>query len=229
MKTIKAVFDEFLDEQQARLKPRTYRDYEYAINLFEDCLDGYAYSSLSSDDSERFDELSGDGKEFCEIFGPDKISSSEIDEFLDYFMVKKVIASKTFMKLTGTVMRKFVKWMNEKGYMNEEDYEDAAGVVDDLKDGLVKVAELSDLIGDYIRGSPRPDVTEDKEGYFTVVKIEPGKLWLDNYTENEPNVGPVIVSEEISSKCEEGWTICLLLGKAGEVWHMLESGFVYQR
>jgi len=45
MKTIKQVIEEFLEEQKARLKPRTYGGYEDAIGLFEYYLDGYACNS----------------------------------------------------------------------------------------------------------------------------------------------------------------------------------------
>jgi len=113
MKTIKQVFEEFLEEQQVRLKPRTYGGYEDAIYLFEQGLNTYAYQYLGDKDSKLFDKLYNEkNKEFCEIFGPDKIGSSEIGEFLDYFMIRKVMGSKELMKTVGRVMRKFVKWMN---------------------------------------------------------------------------------------------------------------------
>ena len=40
MKTIEQVLEEFLEEQQARLKPRTYGGYEETMELFEDCVNG---------------------------------------------------------------------------------------------------------------------------------------------------------------------------------------------
>ncbi len=228
MKTIKEIFDEFLNEQQARLKPRTYRGYEEAISLFEDCLDGYGHNSLSPEDADLFDKLYDEGKEFCEVFGPDKITNSEIAEFLDYFMVRKVAGSSTLMESVGRVIRKFVKWMDEKGYMDPERCEEVARTVDELKGGLVKVAELSDLIYNYIHESPDVNFEEIEDGYFSVVEIKPGELWLENYLGSNQVIGPVIVSEEISSKCKVGWTINLMLGKTGESWRMIESGFVYQ-
>ena len=96
MKTIKQVFEEFLKEQQVRLKPSTYRrGYKDAMYLFEQCLNSYAYQYLDEKDSKLFDKLYNEkNKEFCEIFGPDKIGSSEIGEFLDYFMIRKVMGSK---------------------------------------------------------------------------------------------------------------------------------------
>jgi hypothetical protein len=230
MKTIKQVFGEFLKEQQARLKPRTYSGYEDAIYLFEQCLNGYAYQDLNEKDSKLFDKLYNENnKEFCEIFGPDKIGSSEIGEFLDYFMIRKVMGSKELMKTVGRVMRKFVKWMDEKGYMLEEDYENTAEIVDELKDELPKVGELSSLIYDYIQNNPPEDLTERVDGYFRVTKIETRKLWLEDYIGGGGTLGPVSVSTEISSTCKVGWVICLELGKTSKGWMMLESGFVYPR
>jgi len=230
MKTINHVFDEFLKEQQARLKPRTYEGYGDAMHLFKECLNGYAHQYLNEKDSKLFDKLyNGENKEYCEIFGPDKIGSSEMGEFLDYFMIKKVMGSKELMKTVGRVMRKFVKWMHEKGYMPEEEFEDTAELVDELKDELPKVEEISGLIYDYIQNNPIDDFTENVHGYFRVTKIESRKLWLEDHMRDKRTVGPVSVSTEISSMCKVGWVINLDLGKTGKSWKMLESGNVYPR
>ena len=227
MKTIEQILGEFLKEQQARLKLRTYKRYEDAIYLFKHYLNGYAYQYLDGKDSKLFDKLYDENKEFCEIFGPDKISSAGIREFLDYFMIRKVMGSKELMKTVGRVMRKFVKWMNEKGYINEKEYENAAEIVDELKDELPKVEELSDLIYDYVQNNPPEDFTESVEGYFHVTKIEPSKLWLEDYMEGGETIGPVSVSTDISSMCKLGWVIYLELGKTSKGWQILESGNVY--
>lgn len=230
MKTINQVFEEFLKEQQARLKPRTYEGYEDAMHLFEQCLNGYAHQYLNEKDSKLFDKLYNEGdNEYCEIFGPEKIGSSEMGEFLDYFMIKKVMGSKELMKTVGRVMRKFVKWMNKKGYMPEEEFEDTAGIVDELKDELPKVEELSGLIYDYIRNNPIDDFTESVDGYFRVTKIENRKLWLEGHMGTRGTFGPVSVSTGISSLCKIGWVINLDLCKTGKSWKMLESGNVYPR
>ena len=230
MKTIKQVMEEFLEAQKARLKPRTYSGYEYAIELFEDYLNGYAYQYLDEDDNKLFDKLyEGEDKEFCEIFGPDKIGSYEIGDFLDDFMIRKVAGSKDFMTTVGRVMRKFVKWMKEKGYMDEEEYGRSAEVVDELKDELPAVTELSDLIYNYIEDHHPGAVTETRDGYFTVTKIKPGKLWLGDYMGSGEDIGPVIVSDAISSICKVGWTICLEMGRTSKGWEMMGSGNVYPR
>lgn len=228
MKTINQVFEEFLKEQQVRLKPRTYGGYEDTMHLFKECLNGYAHQYLNEKDSKLFNKIYNEGnKEYCEIFGPDKIGSSEISEFLDYFMITKVIGSKELMKTVGRVMRKFVKWMNKKGYMPEEEFEDTIGIVDELKDELPKVEELSGLIYDYIQKNPIDDFTESVDGYFRVTKIENRKLWLEGQMGTRGTFGPVSVSTEISSLCKIGWVINLDLAKTGKSWKMLESGNVY--
>lgn len=228
MKTIKQVLGEFLKEQQARLKPRTYRGYEETVDLFVHCLNSYAYQNLDEEERKVFDGLYEEKtKEFCEIFGPDKIGYAEIREFLDYFMIRKVMGSKDLMKTVGRVMRKFVQWMHKKGYMNEEEYETTLEMVDELKDQLPKVEELSDLIYDYIQNSPPKDFTETTEGYFRVAKIGPGQLWLEEDMGAGEEIGPVLVSPQISSVCKVGWVINLELGKSKRGWQMLESGNVY--
>jgi len=228
MKTIEKVLEDFLREQKARLKPKTYRGYKSAIELFKDYLNGYAYLGLDEEDSQTFDELyNKEGKEFCQIFEYDKIDSFQISEFLGYFMIRKVMGSKELMKTVVRVMRRFAKWMREKDYINEEKYEMLDGTIDDFKDDLPKVVELSDLIYEYTQYAPPVDFTDTVEGYFTVVKIQPGKLWLEDYSGQEEKIGPVSVSDEISSLCKEGWTLSLKLGKTKKGWQILESGNVY--
>lgn len=228
-KTIKQVLEEFLKEQQMRLKPRTYKEYEEAIYLFEECLDGYAYLYLNEKDRKLFDKsCKGNDKEFCEMFGPNNIGANEISEFLGFFMIKKVMGSKEMMKGVGRVMRKLVKWMNEKGYMDEEEYGNTAERVDDLKDELPIVEELSGLIYEYIEDNPVEDFTETAEGYFRVTKIKPGELWLEEVG-GGGMIEPVFVSNEISSLCKVDWVICLELGKTKKGWQMIESGNVYPR
>ncbi len=224
MKTIKQVFKEFLKEQKSRLKPNTLRGYEDAIFLFQDYLNGYASQYLDKEDTELFDNK---GKDFCEIFTPGKIDSTEISEFLNYFMIRKVMGGKELMRTVSRVMKKLVKWMYEKGYMEQEDYEYSIEVADKAKDELPQCEELANLIWEYCEYGDFEEHTETVDGYLQVIKIEPGKLWFEDYMESEKKVGPVHVDHEISSLCKVGWVINLVLGKTRKGWKMLESGNVY--
>ncbi len=228
MMTIREVLEEFLGEQQARLKVATYRGYENAINLFVAYLDGYAYQYLDGDDEKRFKELCIDhNRRFCDVFGPETIGTSMISEFLDYFMIRKVMCGKGFMSTVGTVMKRLVRWMHERGYMDDEEREDAMEVVDAAKDVLPRVAEMADLVCDYAEDAIIGEHTRTVDGYFTVTRVEPGELWLSDYMGGGEEMGPVPVSGRISSLCEEGWTISLELGMTGEGWRILRSGCVY--
>jgi len=230
MKTIEKVLVNFLREQQIQLKPKTYRGYKDTIEFFKDYLNDYAYEELNEEDSELFDKLyNEEDKEFCQIFGPDRISSCQISEFLGEFMIRKVIVSKEFMKTVSRVMRKFIKWIRGEGYMDEEEYDVSARAVDGLKNDLPNVAGLSDLIYEYAEYAPPMNFTKTVEGYFPVTKIQPGKLWLGDYSKQEGKIGPVFVSNEISSLCKVGWSICLKLGKTQKGWQILESGNVYPK
>ena len=147
MKTIEKVLVEFLREQQIQLKPKTYRGYKDRIKLFKDCLNGYAYQELNGEDSKLFDKLfNEENKEFCQIFRHDKISSCQIGEFLGDFMIRKVTGSKELMRTVSKVMRKFIKWIRKKGYMDGEEYEVAAQAVDGLNNDLPKDAAVTFLL-----------------------------------------------------------------------------------
>jgi len=230
-KPIKEILEEFLAERLARLSSKTYSGYEETISFFRTYLNSYGHQHLTRAENERYDELeTSEGKSFWEIFGPEHLSSSEISDFLANFMVRKVAGSRTLMENTGRVMYKLVKWLHENGYMPDKDYEEAAENVKKLKIDLPLVGEVTDLIFDYVEKHPvETRYANDIDAYFEIVKIEPGKLWLEDYLESGKTVGHVIVPEEISLKCKVGWTISLWVAKTGNVWRILESGNVLPR
>lgn len=229
--TIQEILEEFLAEQQARLSPKTYSGYEEVIHYFRTYLDGYGHQHLRREERERYEELSdSEDREFWEIFGPEHLGSSEIDDFLADFMVRKVAGSRTLMETVGRVMFKLVKWLHEKGYMPDEEFKQVSESVKELKSDLPAVAEVSDLIYKYVGDNPvETRYTSDLDAYFDIVKIESGKLWLEDYLESGKKIGPVIVSEEISSKCKVGWTVSMWAVKKGRVWRIMESGNVFPR
>ncbi|MRH41546.1 hypothetical protein GH741_02520 [Aquibacillus halophilus] len=79
--------------------PRTYRDYDKVIVLFKDYLNHYGYQYLDSDVEEKFDEqFEEDENCFTKLFGQDKLTPTAAGEFLDYFVIHKVIVDAEFMK-----------------------------------------------------------------------------------------------------------------------------------
>ena len=228
-RTIEAVLEEFLEEQRKRLKPSTMRKYEDIIELFESCLDGYAYQYLDKQEDALFDRLynaEGDEhREFCQVFGPEKIPSG-IDEFLNYFMIRKVMCGKERMQAAGTVTKKLGKWLMEKGYIDSESAEDLVSSGATAARELPAAEELARMLDDYA-DCTAVDVDCDDviEDHFTIDAVEPGKLRLSSMIGDDEITVPV--SRDISNACRVGWSISGAVGKTRKGWRILEAWNVY--
>lgn len=112
---INQVFTLFLQEQKERLSPNTFREYENVIDLFADSLNSYAWNSLPENEGKKvFDSE----YEFVEIFDHEQIPKN-IDEFLNYFVARKVLASDRFIEKTcPKVVRTLLKWMVRKKFLS---------------------------------------------------------------------------------------------------------------
>src|SRR5260370_27629958 len=110
--TISEVLAEYLRMERGRLAPKTHARYTEVIVLFTQSLNGYAANSLSQFDRARFDKLfNAEGeqhREFCDMFGPEHILEN-VGEFLNYFMVSKVMAGADTVRASGTVIEKQAK------------------------------------------------------------------------------------------------------------------------
>ena len=230
---IKQILEEFLAEQKQNLKPQSYSGYETAMRYFERFLDFYGMErleeeDLTEEDRELFEELyEEEGTEYCEIFGPGHIGFREIESFLGEYVILNAATSKNFLKVVGRVMHKLVQWLHEKGYMVDEVYEKTNERVNELKADLPATMEVSKLMSEYATKSPRGKYTEELNSRFTIKKIEPGKLWLEDFLGSGELIGPVFVSGEISSMSRVGWTVVLRIGKQGDVWRISGSTGVY--
>jgi len=226
-KTIEAVLDEFLEEQQERLKPSTMRKYEDIIDLFQSCLDGYAHQYLNKRESALFDRLYNDEgdkhREFCQVFGPEKIPEN-VDEFLDYFMIRKVMSGKELKQAAGTVIKKLGKWLQEKGYIEPESAADMTDRGATAAKELPAAEELAWMLADYADRTA-VDCDEVIEDHFTIESVEPGKLRLSALSGDEQFT--VAVSQDISNACRGGWSISGAMGKTNRGWQILEAWNVY--
>ena len=94
------------------------------IALFTQSLNGYAANSLSRSERALFDRhFNAEGeqhREFCDIFGPEHIFEN-VGEFLNYFMVSKVMAGADTLRASGTIMKKLAKWLAEHDYVRTDD------------------------------------------------------------------------------------------------------------
>ena len=226
---IGTVLAEFLQDQRARLKGNTLHKYEAVINLFQASLNNYAYQGL--DDLEealfdRFHDASGSAhREFCQIFGPDKISGN-VGEFLNYFMIRKVICGKDLLRSSGTVMKKLGRWLSEKGYVSGDEARIVTDQGADAARNLPAADELCSALMDYAdRMMPRYE--KSVEDHFTLEAVEAGQLHLSGLSVGEEIV--IAVSRAVSDACRnrEGWTIAGAIGKTPKGWRLLEVWNVY--
>ena len=221
------MLEEFLEEQERRLKPSTMRKYEDIISLFQSSLDGYGHQYLDKQEDALFDRLynaKGDEhREFCQIFGPEKIPDS-VHEFLNYFMIRKVMCGKELMQAAGTVTKRLGKWLNEKGYIQPESAEDIMSSGATAAKELPAAEELACMLADYADRTA-VDCDDVIEDYFTINTVEPGKLRLSALSGDDKITVPV--SRDISNACRVGWSFSGAVGKTGKGWRILEAWNVY--
>ncbi|HEX2275277.1 MAG TPA: hypothetical protein VHG90_15525 [Acidimicrobiales bacterium] len=224
--SIDEVLSEFLAVQQRRLAERTFANYRSVVDLLRHCLNGYGHQYLDDDERRRYEAAVDAGVEdaFVHLFGPEKIVEG-LGEFLDYFMVRKVMAGEELLRAAGTVTKKLAKWMAANGYLDAAAADEAVERGTSAARDLPRAERLSRLLFDQAQRGAKDcgDVADDDivEDYFTIERVEPGALWLTG------DAGPVKVSEEASSLAQPGWSVYLVLARTAQGWKLLESGNVY--
>jgi hypothetical protein len=227
METIQQIFKKFLEDQEQRLSKNTYNRYQSVTGLFESYLNRYAYNSLEKDEHEKFIErYKNQQQEFCEMFGIEEIGSFQIEEFFDYFLPKKVIASKSLIKNSGTVMRKLSKWLNTNHYIDDKASQLYIEIIDGLKEDVSKVVKLSELLAEEAHNNSYSEYDLYTEGQFDIVKVRKGKLYLDDMFGQLEEQLEIRVSEAISDSAQKGWSVYLELGKENDEWYIIGSGSV---
>ena len=188
-KTIDHVCKEFLDEQEMRLSSSTFSKYESIVDLLRSCLERY----WPGHEQEEYNRITKAGGTFCGTFGPEEILGG-LSEFLGYFMPHKVIAGRDTMKAAGTVTKKLVKWLAEKGYVKDsqslEMAEERAAVA---TRELPASQDVVDILEAYLDEHAPEHYSQEIEDHFSVTRVEPGKLWLEPLASSIREIGPVPV------------------------------------
>lgn len=226
MKTIKEAFLEFLKEQKRDLSPRTYQDYQNSLSLFEEYLDICAFDDLYEEDQELYKEKhKNEQKEYCQIFDLAYIAPSDIEYFLEDYLINDFGGSATFVETSRQFFRKFLPWAYEYDYLNPEHYSELVEVVGRIRKKGKKVASQVQKFGsalcDYVDAHPSEESLEWKGGDFEIRRVEPGKLWVEDYLDPYREIGPVKVSVEVSSLAKVGWYINFGIVKIGDFWQIM--------
>lgn len=231
---IEQVLLDFLAEQRRRLKPQTLAKYRDIVELLQNHLNGYGYEALSKAESALFEKhFYADGdehKEFCQIFGSEKIPPN-LGMFFSYFMVSKVLAGPTLKRAAGTVTKKLVDWLVEKGRIPAEDAlkskkkaERAERVLPNAEKALAILFESAEKI------NVEPDDLDEGDyvdfDHHTIRRIGPGKLWF-TIREGGLTLVPVTVPKEAADLLETGWDIRCAFARIRGKWHIIEVANVY--
>ena len=71
-----------------------------------------------------------------------------------------------------------------------------------------------------------PDAADQLEDQFQITRVEPGRIWLAGLLDGRER-GPIQLPEELSHRCQVGWTISGVIGRGGRRWQLLEVWNVY--
>ena len=234
--TIDEVCEEFLAEQRQRLTPRTLSRYEDVLGLLRHHLNGYAYQSLSKAESALFErDYNAEGKEhrdFCQLFGPDKIVEN-LGGFFGYFMIRKVMAREDLKRAAGTVTKKLSTWLVAKGYIAEQQGQEGAAQSMDAARDLPNAERAAQILYDAADDlGVHPNDLSDEHylefDHFAIAKVEAGKLWLEAFEGGEPrSYGPVPVPAAATKLLRKGWDISCSLGCVRGTWRIIEVANVY--
>jgi hypothetical protein len=189
--------------------------YQSIISLYKSYLESY----WPGHEQDEYGRITQAGGTFCGTFGPEEATAG-YNEFLGYFMPRKVMCGRETMQAAGTVTKKLAKWLAEKGYVEdtEDVQERAGGAARDLPKAR-KVLELLDASIDETAPAGHGGEMED---HFWVERIEPGKLWLKPLTAGDSVIGPVAVPERVTQLCKTMWDIGGVVEKTAGGWQFVE-------
>ena len=228
--TIEEVLAAFLAEQQRRLKKAAFKQYQSVIQLMTHCLNEYAYQYLEQEEHALFERYyNARGQEhcdFCELFGPEKIPEI-FQEFLNYFMVRKVMCGKSIMRAAGTVTATLARWLGVHGYIAPEDAASEATSATRAAREFPAVEAFSEALFRHAggrAGGTGESYDQVVEDHFYVTAVEPGRIHLEGV---EGLSLCVNVPKKLSALCQGGWSMFMTLGRTRKGWDILDSGTVY--
>ena len=166
-----------------------------------------------------------------------------VSSFIDWWIPRKVMSSATLQSHAPGIMRKWIKWCYKKDYFDKEHYDEYISAVPINKkkevQRLNKVEKLlyelhgpqqeslspSNIIPITRQKNKSPQIIE--EGHMLVVELDKTNCFLEN--EEGEQMGPVKLCKAIVDLLRIGDVMCVVIGKFGKSWKVLESGGVFDK
>lgn len=208
---------------------RRVRQAEGSLDLLRQGLNGYGYQNLPVADRERWSAAFNHGDEdaFCAMFGAGQMAKY-LDEFLGYFLIRKVMMSEDEVAQTVEDVRGFVEWLARERELTPTTARKALGRLATAGADLPAAERLSDLLFGLAKAAEAkarrgaaPAYEEVVDDYLVIERVAPGRIWFLG------GVGPIKVPEAASAVARPGWTVNIAVGRRGANWDVLEVGNVY--
>lgn len=231
--SIADVFEEFLAKRDRPTKARPYTVKRSIVGLLEDCMNGYAYESLTSDEAEMWqrrweqDEIANS---FCRTFGPKRIPE-QIGPFLGWFIIRKVLGGSEIAGAGGPVTLELLEWLEEKRYIKGRAVAEAKEHARAAAESLARAEKLSAVLYELTETRVPGRVVEDldiEDELVTIAKVEPSRLWFTDPDGEE--IGPLAVPAGTGELAKVGWEVSAThFVRTAKAWHLVEVGNVYPR
>lgn len=225
VRTIGQVITEYLEATPARRR----RETRSSLELLQSCLNGYAYQSLGPADARLFERLfnaqGSEHREYCGIFGPQKIVP-ELGQFFGWFLIRKVMARAEDLEAVGRDTRRFVEWLGEQGYIPRKAAAEGTALAEQATGTLPRAEEAAHLLYRHIERQANREPDDVIEGQFGITRLEPGRLWLESYEQNDV-LGPFAVPVAVTKRLAVGWEMSGAVGRVGKKWVVVEVWNVY--
>ena len=227
--TIAVALAQFLAEQEQRLAPKTVAQYRDVVELLQHYLNDYAYASLDELDAKRYERLQ-------------RASGGHPSRVLHDLRTRAHPAQR------GRVPRLL---HDPQGHGEPDaaaggrDRDQAAGSLAGRaglrrcrgggagerarrggRPGATQGGRSCHSPPDTRRRVGDPDAADQIEDHFQITRVEPGKIWLTGLIDGR-ECGPIQLPEEISQRCQVGWTVSGVIGRVGTRWHLIEAWNVY--
>ena len=124
--TIRQILHQYLEEQKARLAPRTFEHYEGAVKHLEHCFDRYGHLYLDEEQRKRLHEALPRGGEFCDLFGAEALRWNLFSRYAGYFLPRKVICGYDSAQQLCRAALNCYQWLCRRGYLKDEDASETA-------------------------------------------------------------------------------------------------------
>ena len=224
--TIESVLGQYLKEAAASKKTGA-ANREGTIDLFMSSMNGYGHQTLSEDETKIFEyyfkQDEDKHKEFCQIFGADKIVEN-VSEFVGYFLIRKVMDSPTFLGKAAKEIELLCYWLEKNKYASAEEAREAAICAATAAKQLPRSAKASELL--WTAAQEFYDIADPvEEGTMDITKVSSDSIWLCPIGGKE--IGPIFLPKKITDLLEVGWEINCVLAKHRGKWLIVEIGNIY--